>query len=171
MKTLALAAVLLASTLPGEASEVKASPPAAAPAPAPSPAPEREVFHLRTLEVPFGYSQAVRVGDTIHVSGSVSMDADGRVLGKGNMAEQLRNALEDVRKSLAHFGAGMGDVVHETIYTTDMDKLLASTPVRAEFYKGHDYPAASWVGVARLVDPDYLVEVEVTAVLRPKPAG
>jgi enamine deaminase RidA (YjgF/YER057c/UK114 family) len=131
---------------------------------------EREVFHLRELEVPFGYSQAVRVGDTIHVSGSVSMDASGQVLGKGDMAAQLRNAYEDIRKSLAHFGATFGDVVEETIYTTDMDKLLASAgAVRADVYKGADYPAGSWVGVTRLVSPDYLVEVSVTAVRRPKP--
>ena len=156
-------AVLIALTL--LAAPAVGSPAATAPRPPPT---DREVFHLRELEVPFGYTQAVRVGDTIHVSGSVSMDARGRLLGKGDMAAQLRNAYEDIRKSLAHFGAGMGDVVHETIYTTDMDKLLANTAVRAEFYRGHDYPAASWVGVTRLVDPDYLVEVEVTAVLPAK---
>jgi enamine deaminase RidA (YjgF/YER057c/UK114 family) len=156
-KAVLIAMALLATPAASQA----ASPPAPPPT-------DREVFHLRELEVPFGYTQAVRVGDTIHVSGSVSMDARGRVLGKGDMAAQLRNAYEDIRQSLAHFGAGMGDVVHETIYTTDMDKLLANTAVRAELYRGHDYPAASWVGVTRLVDPDYLVEVEVTAVLPAK---
>jgi len=149
---------------------VAVSPLAAAAAASKAAQPEREVFHLRELEVPFGYSQAVRVGDTIHISGSVSMDASGQLLAKGDMAAQLRNAYEDIRKTLAHFGATFGDVVEETIYTTDMDKLLAAAgTVRADVYKGADYPAGSWVGVTRLVDPDYLVEISVTAVRRPKP--
>ena len=134
-----------------------------------SPTQDREVFHLRALERPFGYSQAVRIGDTIHVSGSVSMDQNGRTIGKGDMAAQLKNAYGDITKTLAHFGATMADVVRETIYTTDMDKLLSNTAVRAEVYKGLEYPSGSWVQVSRLVDPDYLVEIEVTAIMPHQP--
>lgn len=132
---------------------------------------EREVFHLRNLEKDFGYSQAVRVGNTIHISGSVSMNDTGEVLGKGDMKEQLKNALEDIRKTLAHFGADYGDVVKETIFTTDMDALLSATGVRGKFYEGYEYPAATWVAVPRLVSPDFLVEVEVVAVLKVKKRG
>lgn len=133
--------------------------------------PDREVFHLRKLEKGFGYSQAVRVGNTIHISGSVSMNDEGEVLGKGDMKEQLKNALEDIRKTLAHFGGDYGDIVKETIFTTDMDALLSATDVRAKYYDGYEFPAASWVAVPRLVSPDFLVEVEVVAVLKQKRAG
>lgn len=133
---------------------------AAPPAPA-----ERKDFQLRSFEPKFGYTQAVKVGRVIHVSGSVSMDLQGRTVGPGDMRTQVRQAYEVVRQSLAFYGADFSHVVKETVHTTDMDAFLKVTDERAKFYAGTRFPAASWIGVPRLVSPEYLVEVGVEAVL------
>ena len=56
-----------------------------------------------------------------------------------------------------------GDVVKETVFTTDMDALVAANPKRVEYYKDVTPPASTWVEVKRLVDPDLMLEVEITA--------
>jgi 2-iminobutanoate/2-iminopropanoate deaminase len=124
-----------------------------------------EYVELRTIEKDWGYTQAVKVGKTIYLSGSVSMDDAGKLLATGDMAGQLKNALADVQKTLARYGASPGHIVKETIFTTDIEALIAAYDVRAQFYKGHRFPPSSWVGVSRLGVPGTLVEVEVIAVV------
>ncbi len=121
-----------------------------------------EIFHLRAEdEKEWGYAQAVRVGDTLYLSGTT---------GRGeSMADQVRNAYERIRRTLEHFGADVTDVVRETVFTTDMEALKAASGTRKEFYKGHT-PASSWIGIDRLFVPGILVEIEVTAVLDDEPA-
>ncbi len=126
---------------------------------------EQKPFELRSFEQNFGYTQAVKVGNRIYVAGSVSMDKDGNTVGKGNMRLQVAQSYEAIRLSLAHYGANFSHVVKETIHTTDMDAFLKVTDERAKVYKGVRFPVSSWIGVQRLVSPDYLFEVEVEAVL------
>lgn len=124
-----------------------------------------EYAELRPLEKDWGYTQAVKHGNTIYLSGSVSMDSEGHLLGEGDMAAQLKNALEDVKKTLAYYGADQSNIVKETIFTTDIEKLIAAYAVRAEFYKGFRFPPSSWVGVNALGLKGSMVEVEVIAEL------
>jgi 2-iminobutanoate/2-iminopropanoate deaminase len=124
-----------------------------------------QVYHLRNIEKAFGYSQAVKDGSTLFISGSLSMDDDGHPLAVGDMAGQLRNIYADIRKTLEAHGATFENIVKEVIYTIDMDALLESAPIRSEFYEDFELPATSWIGVPRLVHPEFLVEVEVTACL------
>lgn len=124
-----------------------------------------QVFHLRELEQSFGYSQAVKVGGTLYISGSVSWDQDGKVLAAGDMAAQMRNAFDDIRQTLEAHGATFENVVKETIFTTDMDAAVEASSIRSEFYGDYGPPAATWVEVSRLVYAELLIEVEIIAEL------
>ena len=117
----------------------------------------KEKFNLdKPGEDEVGYAQAVKVGTTIYLSGSVGEGKD--------MRAQLREAYECIGKSLAKYGAGFQNVVKETIFATDLDQMIKQKDVRKDFYKG-DWPAASWIGVQRLYVPALLVQVEVIAEL------
>ncbi len=130
---------------------------------APEPAVPRvkQLFHLNAYEKDFGYSQAVLIDKTLYVSGSMAADDKGRLVAPGDMAGQLRAAYSNIQRTLAAHGAEFDEVVKETIYTTDMDALLKASDLRFEFYDKERLPATSWVQVQRLVDPGFLVQVEV----------
>ena len=125
----------------------------------------KQVFHLNSYEKDLGYSQAVLIGKTLYISGSVAADQNGRLEAPGDMAGQMRAAYSNIRRTLGAHGADFDAVVKETIFTTDMDGLLKATDVRFEFYGKERLPATSWVQVQRLVDAGSLVEIEVVAEL------
>jgi 2-iminobutanoate/2-iminopropanoate deaminase len=125
----------------------------------------KQVFHLNGYEKDFGFSQAVLVDKTLYVSGSVAADQNGRLVAPGDMAEQMRAAYTNIQHTLAANGADFDKVVKETIFTTDMDALLKASDVRFEYYGKERLPATSWVQVQRLVDPGFLVQIEVVAEL------
>jgi 2-iminobutanoate/2-iminopropanoate deaminase len=131
----------------------------------PPPVRTKQIFHLNTYEKDFGYSQAVRIDKTLYISGSVAADQNGRLVAAGDMAGQMRAAYSNIRRTLAAHGADFGEVVKETIYTTDMDALLKASDLRFEYYGKERLPTTSWVQVQRLVDPGFLVEIEVVAEL------
>lgn len=131
----------------------------------PPPPRVKQVAHLYPYEKDFGYSQAVLIDKTLYVSGTMAVDRDGRLVAPGDMAGQLHAVYGNLRRTLAGHGVGFDEVVRETIYTTDMDALLKAADVRFEYYDKERLPTISWVEVRRLVDPGFLVEVEVTAEL------
>jgi 2-iminobutanoate/2-iminopropanoate deaminase len=133
--------------------------------PEPPPPRVKQIFHLNAYEKDFGYSQAVRVDKTLYISGSVAADQNGRLVAAGDMAGQMRAAYSNIRRTLVAQGAGFDEVVKETIYTTDMDALLKASDLRFEYYGKERLPTTSWIQVQRLVDPGFLVEIEVVAEL------
>jgi 2-iminobutanoate/2-iminopropanoate deaminase len=125
----------------------------------------KQVFHLNPYEKDFGYSQAVLIDKTLYISGSVAADENGRLVSAGDMAGQMRAAYSNIQRTLAAHGADFEEVVKETIYTTDMQALLKASDLRFEYYDKERLPTASWVQVQRLVDPGFLVQIEVVAEL------
>jgi 2-iminobutanoate/2-iminopropanoate deaminase len=125
----------------------------------------KQVFHLNGYEKDFGFSQAVLIDKTLYVAGSVAADQNGRLVAPGDMAGQMRAAYTNIQRTLAANGADFEKVVKETIFTTDMDAFLKASDVRFEFYDKERLPATSWVQVQRLVDPGFLVQIEVVAEL------
>jgi len=133
---------------------------------APAPAPRiKQVFHLNPYEKDFGYAQAVLIDKTLYVSGSVAVDAQGRLVAPGDMAGQMHAAYANIQRTLAANGDSFDGVVKETIFTTDMDALLQHADLRFEYYDKERLPTTSWLQVQRLVDPGFLVEIEVVAEL------
>ncbi len=89
-------------------------------------APEKpEYFLLRPeVEKAYGYSHAVKIGNSIKISGAVSMDAEGNPTAVGDIEQQMKNCYADLEKILNHFDCTFDDVVKEDIFTTDMAQML-----------------------------------------------
>jgi enamine deaminase RidA (YjgF/YER057c/UK114 family) len=129
----------------------------------------------------YGYAQAIRVGDTIYISGQLAHDDGGNLIspapldGAGNpsdfsaMEDQMRVTYANAAKILARFGATLDQVVEETLYVLDVDAAFAvAGKVRKEAY-GTARPqcASNLIGVARLAFPEQIIEVAFRAVLPP----
>ncbi len=125
----------------------------------------KQEFHLNAYEKEFGYSQAILVDKTLYISGTVAADANGRLVAPNDMAGQMRAVYANLKRTLESNNAGFDEVVKETIYTTDMDALLKAADLRFEYYAKDHPPTVSWVQVQRLLDPGFLVEIEVVAEL------
>lgn len=122
---------------------------------------EPEYFQLRPeVEKAYGYSHAVKIGNTIKVSGAVSMDDEGNPTAVGDLEQQMKNCYTDLEKVLAHYGCTFNDVVVENVFTTDMSKFLEFAGYRAEIYKTH-FPTGSWLGVKELAIPELMIEIEL----------
>jgi enamine deaminase RidA (YjgF/YER057c/UK114 family) len=173
MKTFALIVVLLAISPLMTGSRTGAIPPKAGAGPEPAaPAPGIPMEHLNpaTLfaSLDYGFSQAVttRGGKIVHASGQVAWDARKRIVGKGDLAIRLDQALKNVREALLSAGATPGDVVRMRIYVVglkpgDVERVGLAT---RSFFPRDTPPASTLVGVQALSQEDFLVEIEVTAV-------
>lgn len=117
------------------------------------------------------YSQVVVSdgdGDHVQVAGTVSLDIDRNLVGEGDMEAQVRQTFENVRRSLAAVGARPSDVVRINIFTLDVDRYLQEGAPQQDAFFPNGKPASTLVGVTRLADPRYLVEIQVDAVLPPR---
>lgn len=114
-------------------------------------------------EAHVGYSRAVRAGDQVHVSGTTPVDEEGEVVGE-TPYEQTVAALEIVEAALVEADAALDDVVRTRLYVTEIDDYEGIGEAHGEFF-ADVRPAATMVEVSRLVDEDFAVEVEATAVV------
>ncbi|OLE30962.1 MAG: enamine deaminase RidA [Actinobacteria bacterium 13_1_20CM_3_68_10] len=110
------------------------------------------------------YTDAVRAGDLLFVSGCVPVDSEGKLVGGGDVVAQTRQALENVGRVLEAAGMTFADVAKVTVYLTDIDDRPRINPVRREFF-GEIRPASTLVEVSRLAIPGAKVEIEAVAVV------
>jgi len=102
-------------------------------------------------EKEYGYSQAVKVGDTIYISGQVSHDDKGNILGEGDMEVQMRAAYANIGKVLVQYGATMENIVDEILFVTDMDTAYAArVKMKQEVFFGSPVLASTIVQIQRL---------------------
>lgn len=128
----------------------------------------------------YGYVQALKVDDTIYVSGQLSHDEQGNVVGAAplddsgnirdhsNMETQMRQTYANAKKILGEFGATLDNVVEEVVYVTDMDQAMrVAGAVRKEAYGSEKPEVASTILVtSRLAFPTQLIEIKFIAKLR-----
>jgi 2-iminobutanoate/2-iminopropanoate deaminase len=115
-------------------------------------------------EKEYGYSQSVKVGDTIYVSGQVSHDDSGNIVSPGDMEAQMRQAYTNIRKVLAQYGATMDNIVDETLFVTDMNTAFAAAvKCREDVFFGVPVVASTIVQVQRLAFPDLMIEIKCVA--------
>ncbi len=113
-----------------------------------------------------GYSRAVRVGNVIEISGTVASDGN-EVVGKNDLYQQTKFILKKIESVLIEAGAALTDVVRTRIYVTDITKWREAAKAHQEIF-GNIKPATSMIEVSSLISPEYLVEVEATAILETK---
>ena len=115
-------------------------------------------------EKEYGYVQAVKVGDTIYVSGQVSHDDTGNIVGRGDMETQMRQAYSNIRKLLAQYGATIENIVDEILFVTNMDKAFAAAvKCRQEIFSGTPVIASTIVQIQRLAFPELMIEIRCVA--------
>jgi len=110
-----------------------------------------------------GYSRAVRVGNVIEVSGTVASEGNN-VVGENDVYLQTKFILKKIESGLKEAEASLNDVVRTRIYVRDISKWREVAKAHQEVF-GNIKPATSMVEVTSLISPEYLVEIEATAIL------
>jgi enamine deaminase RidA (YjgF/YER057c/UK114 family) len=128
----------------------------------------KRVINPWTWQDQFGFAQAIEVTGSeraLFCAGQTSTDADGNPLHPGDMRAQVSQALDNLETVLREAGFDLSQVVRLNTYTTDVDALLGSYDlITSRLAEAGCRPSATLLGVARLAFPEYLVELEATAV-------
>jgi len=111
-----------------------------------------------------GFSRAVRKGPHITVSGTGPIGTDGKTVGPGDPAAQTRRCLEIIKNAIEGLGGSFNDVVRTRMFLTRIEDWEVIGRVHGEFF-ADIRPAATMVQVARLVDPDWFIEIEADAIV------
>lgn len=111
-----------------------------------------------------GYSRAVKIGNTIEVTGTVAVDANNELVGKNDAYAQTRFIIEKIEAVLKRAGASLSDVVRTRMFVTDISRWEEYGRAHGEFFSSIK-PCTSMIEVKGLIDPEYLIEIEATAVM------
>jgi enamine deaminase RidA (YjgF/YER057c/UK114 family) len=111
-----------------------------------------------------GYSRAVKIGNIIEVTGTVAVDDNSNLVGGNNAYEQTRFVLQKIETVLKRAGASLKDVVRTRIFVTDISRWEEYGRAHGEFFKDIK-PCTTMVEVSKLISPEYLVEIEATAIV------
>jgi 2-iminobutanoate/2-iminopropanoate deaminase len=127
---------------------------------------ERKEYRVDGLPEPMShYTDAVRAGPLLFVSGCIPVDAHGNLVGGDDVVAQARQVFSNVGRVLAAAGAAFGDVVKVTVYLIDIDDRPRINPVRQEVF-GDARPASTLLEVSRLALPGARLEVDAVALVR-----
>ena len=131
----------------------------------------KEYVNPKTLfpSLPHGFSQIVVASGrrTAYISGQTAWDAQKRIVGGVSLREQARQALRNVQAATEAVGGNLSDIVALRIYIVNYQPECAEAVGSAlrEFFPQGNPPACTWIGVSALAVPDFLIEIEATAVL------
>jgi reactive intermediate/imine deaminase len=112
-----------------------------------------------------GYSQVVKVGNTVYIAGQISAGPDGTVVGKGDPESQARQVWRNIEAAVKAAGGTLQNVVKTTTYVTNIQYAAAVRKVREELFQSSNPPTSTLLVVAGLASPDYMVEIEAIAVV------
>jgi enamine deaminase RidA (YjgF/YER057c/UK114 family) len=111
-----------------------------------------------------GYSRAVKIGNTIEVTGTVAVDDNNNLVGGNDAYEQTRFIIQKIEKVLYKAGASLKDVVRTRMFVTDIDRWEEYGKAHGEFFKTIK-PCTTMVEVSKLISSEYLIEIEATAII------
>ena len=109
------------------------------------------------------YSPGTKAGNLVFVAGMLALDASGQIVGRGDIAAQTRQALDNVKAIVEAGGGRMSDITKTTVYITDLANFAAMNEVYKTYFPSE--PPARATVKADLVNPDFLVEIEAIAVI------
>ncbi len=124
----------------------------------------RLISNGNPMEAIVGFSRAVRVGPYISIGGTAPVGPDGKTVGIGDVAAQSRQCLEIIKQALEQAGSGLHDVVRTRVLLTDINDWKAAIDVRKDYF-ADVRPVDTIMQVGRFVNPEWLVEFEVDAVV------
>ena len=110
-----------------------------------------------------GYSRAVKIGNTIEVTGTVAVDENSKLVGGNNAYEQTKFIIEKIEKVLENAGGSLKDVVRTRMFVTDISRWEEYGKAHGESFKDIK-PCTSMIEIKGLIAPEYLIEIEATAV-------
>jgi enamine deaminase RidA (YjgF/YER057c/UK114 family) len=122
-------------------------------------------FFNEPLERQLGFAAMVQHGNTLYLSGIVSVDEQMNVVGKGDMAKQITQIYDIMAKTLAMSQATLENVVSEVMYATNLPAMVEAAHVRTARYARCAPPSATAVQVSALFFPDAMLEIQAVAVL------
>lgn len=111
-----------------------------------------------------GYSRAVRVGNVIEVTGTVAVDENNNLVGGSNAYEQTWFIIQKIESVLQNAGASLKDVVRTRMFVTNIARWEEYGKAHGEFFKDIR-PCTTMVEVSKLISPEYLIEIEATAIV------
>ena len=111
-----------------------------------------------------GYSRAVKMGNTIEVTGTVAVNENSELVGGNNAYEQTKFIIQKIEKVLIQAGASLNDVVRTRMFVTDISRWEEYGKAHGEFFKDIK-PCTTMVEVSKLIAPEYLIEIEATAII------
>lgn len=111
-----------------------------------------------------GYSRAVKVGNHIEVSGTVAADENGHVVGRNDAYQQAVFILQKIEKVLKEAGSSLADVVRTRMFVTDISRFEEYAKAHGEFFSSVK-PCTSMIEIKALVAPEFLIEIEATAII------
>jgi len=130
----------------------------------------KRVFSGATWESTAAYCRAIKSGSNIEVSGTTSVSEQGEVVGKGDAYRQTRRCFEIIARALAQLGADLSHVTRTRMYTTNISLWEDIAQAHQEVFEQHP-PASTLVEVTKLIHPDLLIEIEVTAMVSSTTGG
>ena len=127
-----------------------------------------KIIQPKNLATPQGnYSQVIEAtgGKLVFIAGQTSVDAQGTLVGKGDIEAQTLQVMENLKIGVEAAGGTLRDIVKINIFTTDLLNFRQQTSdIRNEYFSS-DYPTSTLVEISKLADPDLLVEIEAIAVI------
>ena len=111
-----------------------------------------------------GYSRAVKFGNVIEVTGTVAVDENNNLIGGNNAYDQTKFIIQKIETVLQKAGASLKDVVRTRMFVTDISKWQEYGKAHGEFFKDIR-PCTTMVEVSKLISPEYLIEIEATAIV------
>jgi len=111
-----------------------------------------------------GYSRAVRMGNTIEITGTVAVDENNAVVGLNDAYAQSKYIIQKIEKVLKKAGAGLEHVIRTRMFVTDISRWEEYGRAHGEFF-GQIKPCTTMVEVKALIQPEFLIEIEATAIV------
>lgn len=129
--------------------------------------PNTRFLNPPALPPPNGYTHVVEVtsGRTVHISGQIAMNADGQIIGAGDMQTQTTQVFMNLQTALEAVGATFDHVVKLTYYLVDITQIATVRQIRDQYINRHHPPASSAVEVRRLIHENLLIEIDAVAVI------